>query len=54
MGNTDFDKNQNPQGGQKQGGTGGQKQSPGQAGEKQSGSRPDQGGSHGSQHSTSR
>src|ERR1700692_284060 len=55
MGNTDFDKNQHPQGGQKQGGTGqgGQKQSPGQGGsEKHSGqepNRPGQGGSQGGQ-----
>jgi len=54
MGNTDFDKNQNPQGGQKQSGTGSQKQSPGQGGEKQSGGRPDHGGSPGTQHSSNR
>jgi hypothetical protein len=56
MGNTDFDKNQNPQGGQKQGGTGqgGQTQSPGQGGSEkrsdQESNRPGQGGSQGGQH----
>jgi hypothetical protein len=56
MGNTDFDKSQQPQGGQKQGGMGqgGRKQTPGQEGSQkrsdQESNRPGQGGSHGEQH----